>query len=214
MQGLLFDEVKPEGNGGGGTPDVAALNAKIAELEAKLNAPPKEKPNDTPQDLGDKTRQFQKQKGDEASLESALQFNLTADKFLDENKALLPESVVDMFEVAKKESFDSQVQKAIAIKTGIVQHFFEIQENLDLLTDRQKKEVENYFKLTKNGKEEKVQFIYDNIFEPTLINLKKSKKAEELQLKSKGLHNGTDAEKAYIEKLKKLSRERYLGEKK
>jgi hypothetical protein len=205
---MIMDENKGgdgDSGGGGGVGDlpvdVKALQAEIAELKAKLN-PPKEP------ELKDQVDAKHKEKEREADLESALKFNLTAKDFVKTHASLLPKDAPDYLEAAEKENYDSQVEKSNAVKIGIMQSFFDVQENLDLLTASQKNQIEEFQKLTKNGKQARARFLFDNIFEPTLENLKRIKKAEEL---AKGPQRSTDeVQKRYEQKLIEASNKQLL----
>ncbi len=213
------DKSKGGGTGGeGNAPDpakeLADLKAKYADLETKYSALNKKQPDpENDPDLKERARMSReaedKKKGDSKALEKALTFSLKSQEFLKQNEALLPKDVEDIFKQAEKENYDSAIEKDAAIKAGIVQSFFSVQANVDLLTPGLKAQLEDYLKLTKTGKQEKAQHIYESIFEPSFEMLKRLKKAEAL---SKGFGGGAD-EDAYKAKLQKLSREHYLGEK-
>lgn len=218
-----MDEAGDGKGGGGGAGDdknkpdpakeVETLKASNAALLARLEAlEGKKKTEDD--DLLSKTKQmnesYSKSKVDQKALESALTFGLKSEEFLKNNASLLPKEAADLFKAADKESYDSPIQKANAIKSGIIQTFFQQQANMDLLTSAQKQVVDEYLKLTKTGKEEKAQHLFDTVFEPTLETLRRIKKAE---IVSKGYGSGSDAENAYKQKLMNLSKKHYLGDK-
>jgi NADH:ubiquinone oxidoreductase subunit F (NADH-binding) len=114
---------------------------------------------------------------------------------------------------AEKEKFDSAIDKANAVKRGVIESFFAVQSNLDLLTSGQKAQVEDYLKLTKNGKEQKAASIFENVFEPTLESLRRVKKAEEVGRANNGYATGTKWEDDYKQRLVKNARKTHLGEK-
>ncbi len=194
--------------------DIADLKAANADLLAKLE---KLTPKPDPKDEDDLKKKADAQRAvddkkssDNKALEKAVRFSMGVESFLKTNESLLPKDVADIFKAAEKEKYDSVVEKDQAITSGIVQAFFSVQANLDLLTTSQKSALEDYLKLTKNGKQEKAREVYDNIFEPTFEMLKRIKKAEAL---GKGGGVSTDAETAYKNKLIAGSRKHYLGEK-
>lgn len=200
--------------GGGNAPDpaaeLAALKAENAALKLKL-APPK--PEDDPelQEKARKTREASdKDSARTKQLENALKFGLKSSEFLKQNETILPKEVADIFSQAEKENFSDAIEKDSAIKSGLIQSFFAVQTNVDLLTPGQKATLDEYLKLTKNGKQDKAQAIYDMVFEPAFEMLKRVKKAEAL---SKGFGGGSDAETAYKNKLMASTRKHYLGEK-
>ncbi len=191
--------------------EIEALKAKNAEYEAKIKEFSKK---DEDPELIDKARKQResddKKVADTKALERALTFNLKSQDFLKTNESLLPKDVADIFKSAEKENYSNAIEKDAAIKSGIVQSFFGIQANVDLLTPGLKSSLDDYLKLTKTGKQEKAQAIYDGVFEPAFEMLKRIKKAEAL---NKGFGNEGDEETAYKNKMMKLSRSHYLGEK-
>jgi len=222
LYGLAL-RMKPAGDGDGGgggddgKPDAAALAKENADLKARLadlEKKTKEKP-DPDQDLNEKARlqreQDAKRNTDSSALEAAVEFNLSGKNFLKEHESILPPEVADIFAQAEAEkNWGSHVAKASAIKDGIIKEFFKIQSNLDLLTATQKNSVENYLRLTKTGREEKAQSVFENILEPTLAAMKREKKAAEVNRQKSG--GGTDADRAYREKMVSGSRKHYLRE--
>lgn len=206
---------KGTGTGGGqagGDPaaELAALKAEIAALKAAKAAP---KPEDDP-DLQERARRERERSDKEGArtkqLENALKFGLKSADFLKQNESLLPKDVADIFKQAEKENFSDAIEKDSAIKSGMVQSFFAVQANVDLLTSGQKSTLDEYLKLTKTEKQNRAQQVYDMVFEPAFEMLKRTKKAEAL---SKGYGGGSDAEAAYKAKLMASTRKHYLGEK-
>ena len=191
----------------------AALLARLDALEKK-GAGSDDKSKDD-KSLADKVeadrKAKEKQTTDHQKLERALKFTLTSNDWVKTNATLLPKNIEGIFAQAEKENYSTAMEKADAIKVGIVSEFFSIQSNLDLLTETQKISLEDFKKLTKTDKQDRVQSIYDTVFEPTFEMLKRVKKAEQI---SKGLGDSNDSETAYKEKMKAISRKHYLGEKK
>lgn len=194
-----------------------ALKADNDKLKATTPPDDKDKDKDKnkdDKDLADKARlareETDKKKGYEKSLESALNFNIGSPAFLKDNVTLLPKTVEGIFTAAEKEKYDSAIEKANAIKVGVVSEFFAVQANHDLLTASQKIELDEFLKLTKNGKQERVESVYSMIFEPTLETLRKVQKAKELNT---GTKNQSDAEKQLADRMMKMSKKHYLGDK-
>ncbi len=214
----MSDEKDKDGSGSSGADDIQALKDKIAGLEKEKLEWSSNKDKDKDLSLNDKMkleRDDQDKKNSESkSLESALTFNLTSVDFIKTNESVLPKDISDIFKLAEREKYDSPIHKANATKAAIVQSFFSIQDNEDLLTPSQKSSLADYLKLTKNGKEEKAREIYDNLFEPALNSLKRIKKAEELNRSKYGYKSDSKGDSQYKEKLMGLSRKHYLGEKK
>jgi hypothetical protein len=222
---ILLEESKEGQGGGGGAPNPAdALAKTIEELKAqnaallarfeKLEGSRDKSEDDGDQDdLREKARKHReaddKKTSDSKALENALRFSLGAESWLKTNQGLLPKDVNDIFKAADKERYENAVEKDAAIKAGIVQSFFSIQNNMDLLTPGVKSQLEEYLKLTKTGKQEKAHQVYETIFEPALEMLRRVKKAEAL---SKGYGSSSDSDDSYKQKMITLSRKHYLGE--
>lgn len=213
---VLRDEANPDGGGGGNTATTTTTDNKdkvIEELKSRLEAMEKKlKPPEDDPDLSDKVKKEQEQKdkqaADKKSLERALKFTMGSKDWLKNNQALLPKTVAGVFAQADKETYGSEVEKANDIMVSIVQEFFAEQANLDLLTDDQKSALEDFRKLTKNIKQERVGNIYSMIFEPTLETLRKIEKAK--QLRDGGAEQTNDT-KAYVDRMHNLAKEHYLG---
>lgn len=232
MGGLILrapEDDKGGGGGGGGDkgdkgdkggqPDLAkqladekAERAKLEERLAKLEGKGKDKDDD---DLEIKARKEREAKeaaaGDSKKLEEALRFSLGAKDWLKANASILPKDIEGIFNAAEKETYGSALEKDAAIKSGLIQNFFKVQANLDLLTSGPKSDLEDWLKLTKNGKEEKAQQIFKSVFEPAFEMLKRIKKAE--QLNQGGHVNSSEVDAQYKERLIKKSRQHYMGEK-
>lgn len=211
-------------------PTIEELTAQLnAEKEAKANLqkeleglkakPPEKKdpPETTEDDLLKKTAQGKKDADDKKSesqkLEKALKFTMTVETFVKDNADALPSEFSDILKTAEKETYDSQAEKASALKAAMVQSFFQVQDNRDLLTASQKAQLDDYLKLTKNGKEEKAEHIFENLLEPALESLKRVKKATELGKARAGFATSTKVEDQYKARLMQVSRKTYLGEK-
>lgn len=222
---LLKMAPEDDKGGGGGAPDaakeLATLKESNAALLARLDAlekagkPPAKVEDDGEDPLAKKARLEREQndkKGTETQvLTKAIKFNHTTKDFVKTNASLLPKSIEGIIAVADKEIYANEIEKSSAIQLSIVSEFFAQQENLDLLTESQKITLEEFKKLTKNVRQERVQAIYDSIFEPTLESLRKIKKAEALQ---KGLATPNGTEDAYTKKLVEHSTKHHIRERK
>lgn len=205
------------GGAGGGAPapdlqkQLADALAEIQRLKAGQSQPPAK---DEDRDLADRARaQRAKDDSDAARtrrIESAIKFDLQAENFVKQHEALLPKEVGDIFRQANQERFDGPIEKDAAIKAGLLQSFFAVQANVDLLTTGQKARLDDYLKLTKTGKQDRAQEMFEMVFEPAFEMLKRTKRAEAL---SKGHGVNTDTEAAYKKRLVESSRRHYLGEK-
>jgi hypothetical protein len=196
------------------------LEKELATLKAmataKVETKAEDKKVDTKQDdtdLNDKVLAEKKDKEQRTletkKLEGAMTFNLQSDKFIKEHESILPKDMTDIFKAADKEKYDSQIEKAAAIKSALIYSFFKVQANLDSLTASQKSAIEDYEKLTKRGREEKAEEIFTNIFEPSLAMIKQIKKAEEIVKTKNGLGDLSDGEKRYADRMTKYSQNHY-----
>lgn len=195
--------------------ELESIKAQNAELIKRLEAMESRfKPASTEPDLSEKTRiereAAEKKSADQKKIATALKFTMGSPDWLKNNATLLPKTIPDLFVKAEKETYESEIEKADAIKVGIVNEFFAVQGNLDLLTESQKNLLEDWKKLTKNEKQDRVHNIYDLVFEPSFERLRGQRKAEQL---SKGLGDSTHFEDAYKKRLMEISRKHYLGEK-
>lgn len=172
------------------------------------------KPDPEDPSLADKAR-LEREAADkktkyEKSLGGALKFNMGGRDFLKNNEGLLPKTIEGIFNAADKETYDSEVDKANEIKVGVVSEFFAVQANMDQLTGAQKVELEDFLKLTKNVKKERIETVFSMIFEPTLENIRKVEKAKQIGAGSK---DQSSAEKMLADKMMKQSKAHYLGDK-
>jgi hypothetical protein len=200
--------------------ELETLKAQKAEDDKKKQEEEDKKKKEKEENdsgLRDKARKEQEEKDQRAaegkSIESAIKFNLSIQEFVTTNSDLLPSEIPNILSSAEKEKFDSASDKANAVKRGLIESFFAVQANVDLLTERQKAQVEDYLKLTKNGKEQKAASVFENIFEPTLESLRRVKKAEEVGLANSGYASGTKWEDDYKQRLIRNARKTHLGEK-
>lgn len=193
-----------------------AEKKKLQEEIENLKKPtPEPKPDD--EDLKAKAEKERKAKDEEKArtsrMEKAIAFNHTLKDFVKNNKGLIPDEIEGIVAQAEKESYDSASAKAGAVKAGIIQSFFALKDNVELLSAAQKAQLDEFLKFTKNVKEERAETLYDNVLEPALEILKRVKKAKELALSEQGINPGNGVEDAYVKKIVKFSRAGYFGEK-
>jgi hypothetical protein len=199
--------------------ELLAVKKQNADLMARLEklekgAPPKKDEGD--KDLDDKAAAARdadaKKNSDLKAMETALKFHMNSPNFLKENEALLGSEIKDIFTQADKETFDSAIAKEQAIKASMIKTFFKLQAHMDLLTSSMKTKLEDYLKLTQNGKQEKALEMYDVVFEPAFQMLKQVKKAEALK-NGNGAQGNAETQSAYEKNMYAHSRKRFLGEK-
>lgn len=173
----------------------------------------KNQPNELQEKVRKEKEDAEKAKAGTRQIEGALKFNLSVDEFVKTNADLLPGEIPEILKVAAKENYDTALDRAAAVKVAMIQSFFSVQDNLTALTSGQKQALDEFLKLTKNGKEQKAEGIYENLFEPALETMRKVKKAEELGKTRSGFASGTKTQDDYKNRLMKNSRKAHLGEK-
>lgn len=235
MANLLMDKAPGgdgAGGGGGGNPpaptatppaptdkggSVTLSKEQFDAIMAKLGGGTPTPPAETKGGEGDKgdlaskaakdREEADRRANETKGLESAVTFNQGVKEWAKTNSVLLPKSIDSIIAAADKETYDSAVQKSNAIKEAIVSEFFAQQSNLDLLTSSQKNALEEFKKLTKNSKQERVQTLFDTVFEPTFESLKRERKATQVR---QGLGDPSNMETAHEAKMKAISQKRYL----
>lgn len=212
-----------DGKGGGGAKtaeeQLKEAQAQIEELKKQVSGNKnkdeeerkrkEEEDNDLRKKVAKEKEEEEKKKKDTKSVEDVLKYNLTVNTYVKENKDVLPEEFEKILQMAEKETYDTAAEKANAIKASFIQAFFSVQANIDLLTSSQKSQIEDYLKLTKKGREDGANQIYQNLFEPTIEMVKKLKKAEELNRARTGLHPGSKAGDEYRDRLIEMGKKRF-----
>lgn len=193
-----------------------AANKTIQELKDKIKAapppPPKETPNDDPTlaDKAEKERiESEKRQADAKAIERDITFNLSIKDFVKTNAQLLPQGIEDVVRIAEGENYGSPAAKASAVRDSIISTFFKIQANRDTLTEWQRETLDNYFKLTKAGREAESSKIFATVFEPSFAMVKSIKAQEERSRSSQGYMTGSEADRAHQQKLIEHSSKRY-----
>lgn len=222
----------PEGDGGGGggggtggdkTKELEAALAKEKEkndaFEKRLAAlegtkPPPKKDGEgegDKDDLAEKARKEReakdKQNAETAKIQKAMKFTMGSAEFLKTNASLLPKSIEGIFQAAEKENYANEMEKADALKVALVSEFFAVQANLDLLTESQKNALAEFQALTKNVKQERVQQVYDMVFEPAFERLKAVTKAKQVR---DGEVDPANAKAAYAKRMAELSKAKFI----
>ncbi len=191
-----------------------AMKAENDKIKAELEGFKSKKTTDDA-DLVKKAEDAKKSEDDKKAItrrqESAVKFNLTVGEFIKTNKDLLPSEVEDIVKQAEKENFDTAANKSAAIKVGIITKFFQVKENHDRLTASQRTAIDRFLNLTKNGKEDEVENVFDNVFAPALELVKAHKKAEEVSKARSGVANSSTGEIDYRDKLMKHSQKALMG---
>lgn len=210
------------GGGSGGAPDLSAIQARLEKLE-KENAELKSKgqggqggqgggAGDDGDLAGKAAREREaadKKARETATLGTAIKFNMQARDWAKTNASLLPTTIAGILDQADKVNYGDDIKKAAALKVGIFSEFFAQQSNLDLLTDSQKQALDDFKKLTQDEKHDRIAKIFDDVFEPTFLALRRIKKADQV---AKGHGSPSDSEAAHREKMKAFARKHHLKE--
>ncbi len=196
----------------------AETKRKADEQKAKDDKDAKDKAGkEGEDDLQTKARKEKEAGADKVKemrqVESALKFNIAIADFVKTNEDLLPSEIPSILRVADGENYDTAFQRATAVKVAMIQSFFKIQDNVSALTASQKTKLDDFLKLTKNGKEQEAEAIYENLFEPALETMRKVKKAEEVGKARHGFASGNKVADDYKQRLLNNSKKTHLGEK-
>lgn len=174
---------------------LAAAQAQIKEMQAAIAKLTPAAPPADDKTLAQKAEaeRLAREKGqtDTQKIERDISYNLGVKKFVEDHKAFLSEDVAGILTQAEKEKYDSAGQKAAELRTEIIEAFFKVQSNLDILTAAQKRNLADFQKLTKDGKRQDSEKVYESVFEPALEMVKRVKKAEELNLAARGYATAT-----------------------
>lgn len=221
---ILMDKAGDDKGGGGGgggddknKPDPAkeleAERAKNADLLKRLEAleknapPPKKDDEDLAQKAAKEREAKEKEAAQTGKLEKAIRFTSGMADFVKTNATLLPKSLESILAQAEKEKYENAMEKAAAVQVALVSEFFAVQTNLDLLTESQKNALAEFTALTKNVKQERVQQVYDMVFEPAFATLKAVTKAKQVR---DGEIDPADAKAAYAKRMADLSKAKFI----
>lgn len=153
---VVNNNTQPDNNGASVAstqPDNSAvisdLQKQIADLKAMLGNANKQggdvsdnDPIKKAQAIIDKNKQDEQ---DAKVLENAISFNVNVDKFVDDNKSLLPENTSEMLAIIKNTAFSTQIEEERNIKMKMLDNFFQYQDNVNLInTESGKKRLAEY----------------------------------------------------------------------
>lgn len=194
----------------GGASTVTLTKEQFDAIMARLPKEGGDKGGKDDDDLATKAAKEREAKDKEtastAKLEKAIRFTSGLPDFLKTNATLLPKSIEGIVAQAEKEKYENAVDKADAVKVAVVSEFFAVQANLDLLTESQKNALAEFQALTKNVKQERVQQVYDMVFEPAFETLKRVTKAKQVR---DGEVDPGNARAAYAKRMAELSKAKF-----
>lgn len=128
---------------------ISDLQKQIADLKAIIGNANKQGGDTSDNDPIKKAQAIiDKNKQDEQDakvLENAISFNVNVDKFVDDNKSLLPENTSEMLAIIKNTAFSTQIEEERNIKMKMLDNFFQYQDNVNLInTESGKKRLAEY----------------------------------------------------------------------
>lgn len=217
---VLMDKDGDPAPGGGGSPapnndvaeQIAALKAEIAALK-KGGAEPAPVPSDV-----DKVRKdLQDKAAKEAAvnrMQEAIRFNLSAGKFVEENGQYIGELSKGLFKELDSKPFSDEEKKASAVKKGLMDYFFSLQENIDAAPEELKGRIMTYKALADDEKEKQAVKYWDCL--TLTVNQKKMSAQIEAAKRANGgakpFEEGDDSRKQYNDRVFAL-KSHYLGAK-
>ena len=194
--------------------EIKAMKDEIATLKKGAPTPPPADPS-----LADKALKEREAKDKETAngvrIERDIAYNMGLKKFVEDHKPYLSEDINGILAQAEKVKYDSAGQKASELRAEIVDAFFKVQSNVDILTAAQKRNLADFQKLTKDGKRQESEKVYESVFEPALEMVKRVKKAEELNLAARGFATAQGGPlAAYKQKLLEAAKRVIINKKK
>lgn len=167
--------------------EIKAMRAEITELKGKGAAGAGAGNDPSIAERVEAERKVrEKNKLETDKIERDISYNMGILKFAEDHKSHLAENIGEIITAADKQKFDNHAEKASTLRTEIIDAFFKVQSNLDILTPAQKRNLADFQKLTKDGKRQESEKVYESVFEPALEMVKRVKKAEELNLAARG----------------------------
>lgn len=94
-------------------------------------------------------------------METAIKFNLGLEKFVENFKAVLPETTKSLIEEVNKKNYTTEILKANAIRSGMIESFIELQQNFDILPETMKSKALKFKALTADEKEKQSALFWD-----------------------------------------------------
>lgn len=183
------------------------LNAAIAGAVEKALKERESKPAEPEKDLeiekkaAELYEQTKNADAEKKSIEHAVRFNLSIEKYIEENKDVLPPECAKIVEASKDKKFSSEVLKANEIRKGIMNLFLSKAENVDCLPPSQKELVAEYKSLT-TDEQEKQSAKFWNLVEVGVNNRVLMRRAEQFGKTANAGGAGdyrTDYEKRFLD---------------
>lgn len=165
---VLMDQDKDPSGGGGGEPAPKndEVSAQIAALKAELDALKKGKSEPAPSDVDKVRKDLQEKAAREAAIgrmQEAIRFNLSSDKFMEENKEHLGPLAPGLYKEISSKAFTDEEKKAAAVKKGMLEYFFSLQENIDAAPEELKGRIMTFKALADDEKEKQAVNYWDTL---------------------------------------------------
>lgn len=164
--------------------------------QQKANAEAKEQKKEDPSILEEAKKSYENkqiQQTEHGNMENAIKFNLQLSKFTEDFKDYLPKTTQTLIEEVEKKNYGSEVQRANAIRSGIIQAFIELQENIEILPQTMKDKVSLFKALTVDEQEKQSASFWD-VVEVGTTSRQLRGRAEALQKANRTGTNGGDNE--------------------
>lgn len=218
MNGQAQGNTVPQGQPQGGqvqgnqSNEINDLKKQIAELSAMLkngNGQQKQDNNDINKSLQMTARE--KEELEKAKqTEGAIKFNLGIEKFVADNKKILPDNTENLLKVINNNVYSNEREKEKAIKLQMFNNFFQYQDNVNMIKNSEDKaKLEEFKKLSDTEKLNRVAGYY-SIFENALINKQYEEKAKQIALGNKGFADNDSPVSQYNKKFFEKAREVYF----
>lgn len=191
--------------------EIAELKKQLAEMQELLKKANGQKQDDN--DINKSLQMTQKQKEEAENIkksEEAIKFNLGVEKFVEENKKILPENTENLLKIINNNVYSNEREKEKAVKMQLFNNFFQYQENVDMVKNAdEKKRLEEFKKLSDTDKLNNVASYY-NIFENAIINKQYEEKAKQIMLGNKGFADNDSPVSQYNKKFFEKAKEVYF----
>ncbi len=124
----------------------------------------------------------------QSEMESAIKFNMGLDDFVENFKAVLPETTKAIIAEVNKKNYTTEVVKANTIRASLIEAFIAIKQNLEILPQTMKEKAMRFNSLTEDEKQKQSSSFWD-VVEVGATHRQLMGKAQALQKA-----NGTNAD--------------------
>lgn len=208
------------GSGGNPAPNNDDVSAQVAALKAELEALKKTaNPKDPqPSDVEKVRKELQEKADREAAIgrmQNAIRFNLSSEKYIEDNKDYLGPLAGGLYKEINSKAFTDEERKASAVKKGVLEYFFSLQENIDAAPAEVKDRIMHFKALADDEKEKQAPAFWDTL--TLTVNQKKMTAqiaaAKRANSGNKSFEEPDDNRRKYNDRVFAL-KSHYLGENK